>query len=115
MFSFFQSSENSLVKRSSQDNNGSRIGKLRTDGSGFGKGGNFREVKRQKQLNYELSSQSGALMTNSESELRIVSQPSAEATKTSDVQFSNRTNCAFCHSAEISEVTSLLRLKFLFR
>ncbi|GMN49028.1 hypothetical protein TIFTF001_018180 [Ficus carica] len=102
------SSENSLVKRSSQDNNGSRIGKLRNDGSSFGTDGNVREVKRQKQLNYELSSQSGALMANSESELRIVPQPSAEATKALDVQFANRTNCAFCHSSEISQETGTM-------
>ncbi|XP_024019175.1 BRCA1-associated RING domain protein 1 [Morus notabilis] len=115
------SSENSLAKRPSQDNDGSKIGKLRTDSAGFGKDGNLREVKRQKQLNYgvlQLSGSSavhfqdvskfGALMTNSESKLQMISQPSVQAPKILDGQLVNKTTCAFCHSSDISENTGTM-------
>lgn len=108
-----------MAKRPSQDNDGSKIGKLRTDSAGFGKNGNLREVKRQKQLNYgvlQLSGSSavhfqdvskfGTLMTNSESKLQMISQPSVQAPKILDGQLVNKTTCAFCHSSDISEVTS---------
>lgn len=115
-FFFFQSSKNSLVKRSSEEKNGSRVGNLSYDSSGFGKDGDSREVKRQKQLNFGLEqlgvrsadhnqavSNAGALMTNSEPELRTISQPSVQSPKILDGQCANKTVCAFCHASEISE------------
>lgn len=116
----FQRSENSRFRRSSRGNCGSVIGKITNYGFGFEKDGNVRGVKRQKQLNYgpaqlglgsadhiQSVSNSGALMTNLEPELRTTSQAGPRVL---DGQFANETNCAFCHSSEISEVTSLLRV-----
>ncbi|EXB46049.1 Protein BREAST CANCER SUSCEPTIBILITY 1-like protein [Morus notabilis] len=111
-------SENSLFRRSSRGNNGSVIGKI---SFGFEKDGNFRGVKRQKQLNYgpaqlglgsadhiQSVSNSGALMTNLEPELPTTSQASVAGPKVLDGQFANETICAFCYSSEISEDTGTM-------
>ncbi|PON34766.1 BRCA1-associated [Parasponia andersonii] len=105
------SSENSLVKKPTRENDSSALGKLRNYTSSFETDNNVRELKRQKQLNYELvplgmgSANHIQPVSHSKLEVQTKSQASLWQSKILHNLSEDKTICAFCHSSKISEHT----------
>ncbi|XP_060970693.1 BRCA1-associated RING domain protein 1 [Cannabis sativa] len=94
------SSDNSMLKRQTQESDGAIVGKLRNYSSSFGNDNDARDVKRLKQSNCELV----PLDTDSVDRVQPISHAKPEPQEP-NILDDNKFACVFCHSSKITEET----------